>query len=197
MFANWSTQPGSNLSCGGFTNIARFGLDHGLSVDYHAARVDGGGTRFVAIGDTSAGNTIIAWNNAALTDAGVWVNGSSSKTSKTDFAAVDTMQVLEQVASLPITTWRFKLGENEVRHMGPMAEDFWAAFQIGYGPQTIADLDARGVALAAIQGLNAKVDEQTSRLESAVQTIQDQQREIAELTERVQKAEPWPPMCWR
>ena len=66
--------------------------------------------------------------------------------------------------------------------MGPMAEDFWAGFAIGYGPQTIADLDARGVALAAIQGLNAKVEEQAL-------TVAEQQREIAELRERVQKAE--------
>ena len=55
--------------------------------------------------------------------------------------------------------------------MGPMAEDFWTAFNIGYGDHTIADLDVRGVALAAIQGLNAKLDER----------VADQQREIADL----------------
>lgn len=44
-----------------------------------------------------------------------------------------------------------------------MAEDFWESFGVGYGPQTIVDLDARGVALAAIQGLNAKVQELMAR----------------------------------
>ena len=56
-----------------------------------------------------------------------------------------------------------------------MAEDFNAAFAVGYGPHTIADLDARGVALAAIQGLNVKLEAK----------IAEQAREIAELRELV------------
>jgi hypothetical protein len=46
-----------------------------------------------------------------------------------------------------------------------MAEDFWTAFNIGYGDHTIADLDARGVALAAIQGLNQKVEEKDLKID--------------------------------
>jgi hypothetical protein len=55
-----------------------------------------------------------------------------------------------------------------------MAEDFHAAFGVGYGPHTIADLDARGVAFAAIQGLNARLE----------QRVGEQAREIAALRER-------------
>jgi hypothetical protein len=141
----------------------------------HAGAVEfeglgGTGCCFVVLGKLS-GQLISTSSGAYLSDAGVWVNGSSSKTTKTDFSAVDTRDVLEQVARLPITTWRYKQSEGEVRHMGPMAEDFWTAFDIGYGDHTIADLDVRGVALAAIQGLNAKLDER----------VADQQREIADL----------------
>lgn len=141
VFANWSSISGSPPSCNGNPNIARFLLDHGLSIDYASADTNGDGTKWVAIGDTSPGNTITSWKGAVLTDAGVWVNAASSKASKTDFAPVDVRQVLAKLAHLPITTWRYKEGEGEVRHMGPMAEDFWTAFNIGYGDYTIANLD--------------------------------------------------------
>lgn len=98
------------------------------------------------------------------------MNGSSSTMNKADFAPVGVEQVLAKVARVPITTWRYKEGEGGVRHLGPMAEDFWAAFSIGYGDHTIADLDARGVALAAIQGLH-----QTMR-----QQMQQKDRELAQ-----------------
>jgi Chaperone of endosialidase len=182
VFANWTVATGIGSSCLGNTNIARFALDHGFSVDYASPRLDGGGTRWFYIGDLNAGNTIIAWNNARLTDAGVWVDGSSSKASKTDFVAVNTKQVLERVASLPITTWRYKQGEGEVRHMGPMAEDFWAAFRVGYGGQTIADLDARGVALAAIQGLHQMMQQKDAKL-------RQQSREMSTLKRKLQAIE--------
>jgi hypothetical protein len=173
VFANWSFQPGSNLSCGGFSNIARFGLDRGLSVDYHAARNDGGGTRFVAIGDTSAGNTINAWNGAVLTDGGAWTN-ASDRALKADFTAVDAQAVLAKVAQLHIDEWSYKT-ESGQRHLGPVAQDFYAAFGLGADNKHITTVDEGGVALAAIKGLNAKVE--------------GQQREIAELRDRMQKAE--------
>jgi len=173
VFANWSSQ--TQASCLSATNIARFLLDHGLSVDYYAPRSDGGGTRYVYFGDLSANATIATWNGAYLSDAGVWVNASSSKTRKTDFRPVDVQAVLHEVARLPITTWRYKEGEGDVRHIGPMAEDFWAAFHIGYGDTTIADLDARGVALASIQGLH--------------QLVQEKDREIAELKRKLEVIE--------
>ena len=156
-------------------------VNHGLSVDYFSARNDGGGNRWVYIGDLSPGATILTWNGAQLTDAGVWVNASSSKTKKTDFAAVDAKDILRRVADLPITTWRFTEGEGNVRHIGPMAEDFWAAFSVGYGDHTIADLDARGVALAAIQGLHQVVQDKDARIASLEKTVAELKRIVESL----------------
>jgi hypothetical protein len=167
-FSLWGDAPG--MPCFGVPGVFNVGAPAGASFDYFSQRPDGGGFRYVAIGRV-ASQTISTWTGAFLTDSGVWVNASSSKARKTDFAPVDGREVLARVARLPITTWRYKEGEGAVRHMGPMAEDFDAAFGIGYGPQTIADLDARGVALAAIQGLNAKLEDR----------IAEQQREIVEL----------------
>jgi hypothetical protein len=96
-----------------------------------------------------------------LTYTGVYVSpGSSSwltysdRAGKHDLAVVDPVEVAKRVASLPMATWRWKHEGGEVRHMGPMAQDFHAAFGLGPSERHIATVDADGVALAAIQGLH-------------------------------------------
>ncbi|MEL7061934.1 MAG: tail fiber domain-containing protein, partial [Acidobacteriota bacterium] len=86
------------------------------------------------------------------------VQFTSARHRKTAFSAVDADTVLEKVAALPIQTWRYREEANEVRHMGPIAEDFAQAFGLGTSEQHIAMTDLGGVALAAIQGLNARID---------------------------------------
>ncbi|HEY0548440.1 MAG TPA: hypothetical protein VGF13_02495 [Verrucomicrobiae bacterium] len=56
-----------------------------------------------------------------------------------------------------------------VRHIGPMAQDFRSAFAVGENDRTITTVDADGVALAAIQGLNQKVEEENGALRAALQ----------------------------
>ena len=131
------------------------------------------GTRFFYVGDLNAGDTIVVWNGAVLTDGGTWTN-ASDRALKADFTAVDAQAVLAKVAQLPIDEWSYKT-EGGQRHLGPVAQDFYAAFGLGADDRHITTVDEGGVALAAIKGLNAKVEEQ--------------QREIAKLTERVKRAE--------
>jgi Chaperone of endosialidase len=179
VFGGWSN---GIASCSGLEDFMRLGFDHGLEIDYSASNGLGGGTKYVYIGDVIGSKTISVWNGAFLSDAGVWVNASSSKEKKTDFAAVDPADVLSKVALLPITTWRYKEGEGTVRHIGPMAEDFDSAFGVGYGPHTIADLDARGVAFAAIQGLNTLLRQKDAELERQNRALIQQQEELSQLT---------------
>ena len=68
-------------------------------------------------------------------------------------------EILAKVSALPIQGWNFK-EEKAVRHVGPMAQDFYAAFGLGLDDKHIATVDADGVALAAIQGLDEKLEEQ-------------------------------------
>ena len=82
---------------------------------------------------------------------------------KEAFEAVDSRAVLAAVARLPIERWSYK-GE-AARHLGPMAQDFAAAFGLGADDRHIFTLDAAGVALAAIQGLHGLVRAQEARLE--------------------------------
>jgi len=65
---------------------------------------------------------------------------------------------------MPIAQWRFKGEDETVRHLGPTAQDFRAAFGLGYNDKTIALVDTEGVALAAIQGLHQIVQEKDSEI---------------------------------
>ena len=117
------------------------------------------------------------------------ITPNSDVNAKTDFAPVDPTLILERVAKLPIQQWRFKTEIAEVKHVGPMAQDFRAAFGLGEISTAIATVDADGVALAAIQGLNRKLEEQRAenadlkerlaQLEQLVHSLARQTRESA------------------
>ncbi len=114
-----------------------------------------------------------------LTSGGLVVNGTfvsaSDRNIKQDFSEVDSRAVLEKVAQLPIQTWAYKNDPN-TKHLGPMAQDFYAAFTVGPDDKHIATVDADGVALAAIQGLNQKLEEQRAANVELKQRIEKLER---------------------
>ncbi len=81
---------------------------------------------------------------------------------------------------MPLTSWTFK-GQT-VRHIGPMAQDFHAAFKVGADDKHIATIDEGGVALAAIQGLYQKLEAKDTQLAQ-------QKKQIESLSERLEKLE--------
>lgn len=87
---------------------------------------------------------------------------SSDRNLKENFKPVNTAQVLEAVAKMPVTTWSMK--GSKVRQLGPVAQDFYAAFKLGTSDRTINNTDAQGVALAAIQGLYGVVEQKDARI---------------------------------
>ncbi len=108
-------------------------------------------------------------NAAHVTAGGVWTNGSD-RNSKQDFEQVDRREILEKVAGLPVTQWRYKGEPESVSHIGPMAQDFMATFGLGASERHIGTLDAEGVALVAIQGLydvmKAELEEKDTQIEA-------------------------------
>ncbi len=86
------------------------------------------------------------------------VTGSSDRNAKENFVQVDPREVLDKVARLPISRWNYRQDQAQT-HLGPMAQDFYAAFALGMDDRHISMVDADGVALAAIQGLNQKLEE--------------------------------------
>ena len=89
----------------------------------------------------------------------------SDRNVKRDVEPVDQDAILESVARMPVSTWSYKSEDPSVRHMGPMAQDFQAAFGLGDTDRAYDPIDAHGVAFAAIQGLYEQMREQGARIE--------------------------------
>ncbi|ARA92964.1 hypothetical protein AWN76_007185 [Rhodothermaceae bacterium RA] len=109
--------------------------------------------------------------------SGAW-STLSDRHHKTDFAPVDPRSILDRVATLPLQTWRYTTEADGLRHLGPTAQDFHAAFGLGADERHIATVDADGVALAAIQGLWHLVQAQAERLDSLEALVRAQQRQL-------------------
>ena len=98
----------------------------------------------------------------------------SDRNAKTGISAVDVQVILERVENLPISTWSYKNNPG-VKHIGPMSQDFKAAFAVGDDETSISTIDRDGVALAAIKALN--------------QLLKGKDNKIAELEERLARIE--------
>jgi hypothetical protein len=119
-----------------------------------------------------------------LTDSGLIVNGTVSSSSdrnvKERFEPVNSRDVLEQVVALSLARWSYK-EDPSTRHLGPVAQDFYAAFHVGSDDKYIATVDADGVALAAIQGLNQKLTEELKRRDAENAELRQTVNELKEL----------------
>jgi hypothetical protein len=135
-----------------------------------------GGVRFIS--DTNATSGI-----ELAPGAGSW-STLSDRNSKRNFAAVHPGEILEHVMALPIQTWSYSSQGDAVRHIGPVAQDFHAAFSVGEDERHIATVDADGVALAAIQGLHqllAAKEARITALEEKVRRVDALERDLTEL----------------
>jgi len=144
-----------------------------------------GGARFVSgidgAGVPNAGVTLAAGGNA-------WA-AISDRSVKANFTSVNGHDVLERLASVPIETWNLKSQDESIRHMGPMAQDFYAAFGLGESDTSITTVDADGVALAAIQGLYELSQEQAARIDALEEENASLQQRLDSLETRVSALE--------
>ena len=136
---------------------------------------NGGGVLGVMNGGAHA---VLTWTNG-----GVYVNGgfaySSDRNVKSGFAAVNAREILDRVAALPVTSWTYT-NNLAARHIGPMAQDFHAAFQVNGDVDNLINVgDETGVALAAIQGLNEKLQAEMAEKDAAIQTLKQQNDTLA------------------
>jgi hypothetical protein len=137
-----------------------------------------GGTRFVSAvdgsGNPSAGVLLAPGGNS-------W-SGISDRNAKENFADVDGQNILERLAAIPVQTWNLKSQNAAIRHIGPMAQDFYAAFGVGEDDKHITTCDADGVALAGIQALHRMVQDKDAQIAA-------QQAQIGDLTRRLAAVE--------
>ncbi len=93
-----------------------------------------------------------------LTIDGAWTN-SSDRARKQLFLAQDPDWVLGRLADLRVQEWSYRAEDPSVRHLGPTAQDFYAAFGLGGTDKAISTVEADGVALPAIQALERRTRE--------------------------------------
>jgi hypothetical protein len=154
------------------TNNGRLGINR----DDH----DGGISYPIHVG-TNTGNG----NGAYLTAGGVWTNGSS-RTFKENFQPLNSQELLEKISSLPVEAWNFK--NSEERHIGPLAEEFVSAFDVGAvredgtrDDKYLSTEDIAGVALAGVKELIRENQEQKQENQELKRTIEKLSQKIAQL----------------
>jgi hypothetical protein len=158
----WATNSGSFVWGDGSGQITASTNDN--SVTMRAA----GGYRLLSSGSEPGPGVYLAPFGTSWTTI-------SDRNAKKNFAPVNTESVLDKLAAIPVQEWNYKWEpDNATPNLGPMAQDFKAAFYPGRDDKSISTLEFDGVELAAIQGLNQKLQEKDVE-------IQQLQKSVAEL----------------
>ncbi len=124
-----------------------------------------------------------------LASGGSGWSAVSDRNRKENFLFVDGEDVLARLRNVPVSNWNYRTQESTVRHMGPMAQDFHAAFGLGENPLMINSVDIDGVNMAAVQALTARTDALRTENEALRQQNATQAAEIADLRARMERLE--------
>lgn len=159
-----------------FADASEFDF-HSASENELAARATGG-IRFISgidnVGEPISGVVLPA-------GSGAW-STLSDRNLKANITPINQHQILAALTEMDITRWNYLGQDASTQHIGPMAQDFYAAFGLGEDATRISTVDADGIALASIQGLYDIVREQEK-------TIISQQEQISTLETRISSME--------
>jgi hypothetical protein len=134
-----------------------------------------GGTKFYTTANNSTGVQLNYGSSQWQT--------LSSRHAKRNIEPIDGQWILERMERLPISRWSYKAQDPDMRHIGPMAEDFNSLFGVGEDSTRISTLDPAGVALAGVKELakqNRELRERITQLEALVEKLLAQQDESNE-----------------
>ena len=109
---------------------------------------------------------------------------TSGRQFKENVVPLESRQILGQLEDLSLSSWNYKVDPDRVRHVGPMAEDFYAAFGLGWDDQHLSPRDLAAVALAAVQGVNEVVQERDTQIAGLEQRIAELEALVRTLAER-------------
>ena len=112
-----------------------------------------------------AAGGVVFYSNPTLTSGvslpvggGAWAS-VSDRNKKEHFRNENGMETLSKLKEMEITSWNYKSQNASIRHIGPMAQDFYKAFHFGESDTTITTVDIDGISLLAIQALIKKTEE--------------------------------------
>ncbi len=119
-------------------------------------------------------------NGAYCSAGGVWAN-ASDRNLKENFSPLDENEILNRLDTVPIQKWNYK-NERQAVHIGPVAQDFYAAYQLGDSDKSISTIDVDGIALAAIKALHKTIKE----LRTEITEQQEQSKQFKNENEKLQ-----------
>ena len=114
-----------------------------------------------SVNQMTAGNATSGPDSSALGSGAI-----SDRALKEDVSPVDVNAVCAAALEVPVSNWRYRADDASVRHIGPMAQDFAAAFGVGSDDRRIETVDAFGVALASIQALHSQLRERDAQIDA-------------------------------
>lgn len=108
-------------------------------------------------------------------------NCTSSRSTKENFLAINGLDVLSKLRRIQISSWNYITEGQNVRHVGPMAEDFYGQFQLGTDNKSIGVQDLAGVSIAAVKELDEQLqqkNEQVKILQTEVNQLRATQTDL-------------------
>jgi len=113
----------------------------------------------------------------------------SDRNLKANVVALDRQEVLNKLSAIPVAEWSLVAQDASIRHVGPMAQDFHAAFGLGTSDRWINSGDIDGVALISIQALHEIGQEADERIAELEATVASQASAMADLLQRLEELE--------
>ncbi|MCY7410754.1 MAG: T9SS type A sorting domain-containing protein [Chitinophagales bacterium] len=182
-----------NTFVGSLTDASGINLTNATAIGYstvvttnNSMRFGNGSVTFWGFGANQSANKALIVGTSALngngaycTTGGTWTN-TSSRSLKEDFSFLDKQEILHKINQLEISKWKYKGTENEY-HIGPMAEDFYAAFKVGHDSQSISTIDPAGIALIGIQALNEENELLKKNLAAQNTEIDDLKNKVSDM----------------
>lgn len=145
-----------------------------------------GETGTLSVGPGSSTNMFLD-ASGNLTISG-YLSQGSDRNIKTNIKDLDHGQVLEKVAALPLSQWAYKK-EPTVNHVGPMAQDFYAAFGYGADDKHIAPGDLASVALAGVKELHTMIKQRDEKIEQLTAQLEQQRAQTNAVAARLNNLE--------
>jgi hypothetical protein len=109
----------------------------------------------------------------------------SDRNLKENVTPIDGKEVLTRLAGIPVSSWNYKNQGPSIRHIGPMAQDFKSAFNVGESDRFINMVDSGGVALASIQGLYSILQDKDKEIRSLKNENLELKEEIRDIGKRL------------
>jgi trimeric autotransporter adhesin len=131
------------------------------------------------------------WSSYPDSTAGVYMRHGQSgwsnycdRNMKENFRELDGEEVLDKLHNIPVTEWNYKKTDPEMKYVGPVAQDFYAAFHLG-------GTDSLGINTISIDGVNMAgvkaLDTRTREMKKVLTTIQEQNTALVEENKKLKE----------